>query len=64
MGIHEWLLKRGKGYEVDDELHKWLACYREESEKAANEHCDHLYINRPVAYRAIAPTGRHTCLNS
>jgi len=57
MGIHEWLLKRKKGYEVDDELHEWLKVYRDISEKAANEHCDHLYISRPVAYRAIAPTG-------
>lgn len=57
MGIHEWLLKRKKGYEVDDELKGWLKVYENESEKAANEHCDHLYINRPIAYRAIAPTG-------
>jgi ribonucleoside-diphosphate reductase alpha chain len=26
-------------------------------ERAADEHCDRLYISRPVAYRAIAPTG-------
>lgn len=57
MGIHEWLLQRKKGYEVDDELHKWLQVYRDESERAANEHCDRFYISRPVAYRAIAPTG-------
>lgn len=57
MGIHEWLLKRGYGYEVTPELHKWLAVYREESEKSANEHCDRFYISRPKAYRAIAPTG-------
>jgi ribonucleotide reductase alpha subunit len=57
MGIHEWLLKRGYKYEVVPELHKWLAVYRDISERAANEHCDHLYISRPVAYRAIAPTG-------
>ena len=57
MGLHEWLLKRGMGYEVTPELHKWLAIYEEESEKAANEHCDRLYLSRPVAYRAIAPTG-------
>ena len=31
--------------------------YRDESEKAANQHCDRLYLSRPVAYRAIAPTG-------
>lgn len=57
MGLHEWLLKRGYGYEVVPELHEWLAVYRDESEKAANEHCDRFFLNRPVAYRAIAPTG-------
>lgn len=57
MGIHEWLLKRGYAYEVCDELKTWLEVYRDESEKAANELCDSLSISRPVAYRAIAPTG-------
>jgi ribonucleoside-diphosphate reductase alpha chain len=57
MGIHEWLLKKGMKYEVTDELHKWLAVYRDESKRSADEHCDRLYISRPVAYRAIAPTG-------
>ena len=57
MGIHEWLLKRGSKYEVTPELHKWLEVYRDESEKSANEHCDRLYLSRPVAYRAVAPTG-------
>lgn len=57
MGIHEWLLKRGMSYEVTPELHKWLAVYRDESKRAADEHCDRLFISRPVAYRAIAPTG-------
>ena len=57
MGIHEWLLQRGQKYEVTDELKTWLQVYREESERAANEHCDRFYISRPVAYRAIAPTG-------
>ena len=57
MGIHEWLLKRGYGYEVTPELHKWLAIYEHESERSADAHCDRLYISKPVAYRAIAPTG-------
>lgn len=57
MGIHAWLLKRGQNYEVTPELHKWLKVYKDESERAANEHCNHLYISKPVAYRAIAPTG-------
>ena len=57
MGIHEWLLQRGKKYEVDDELKQWLEVYKNDSERAANEHCDRFYISRPKAYRAIAPTG-------
>lgn len=57
MGIHEWLLQRGQKYEVTDELKQWLEVYRSESERAANEHCDRFYISKPVAYRAIAPTG-------
>lgn len=57
MGIHEWLLQRGQQYEVTPELHEWLKVYQSESESSANEHCDRFYISRPVAYRAIAPTG-------
>jgi ribonucleoside-diphosphate reductase alpha chain len=57
MGIHEWLLKRGYRYEVCDELKQWLEVYRDESERAANALCDILHISRPMAYRAIAPTG-------
>lgn len=57
MGIHEWLLKRGQKYEVTSELRKWLGVYKNESEISANEHCDRLYLSKPVAYRAIAPTG-------
>ena len=57
MGIHEWLLQRGQKYEVTDELKQWLEVYKSESERAANEHCDRFFISRPVAYRAIAPTG-------
>lgn len=57
MGIHEWLLKRGEKYEVTKELREWLEIYRDVSKKAADEHCERLYISSPVAYRAIAPTG-------
>ena len=57
MGIHAWLLQRGYKYDVVPELHEWLKVYKDESERAANEHCDHLHISKPVAYRAIAPTG-------
>ena len=57
MGIHAWLLQRGYKYEVVPELHKWLEEYKNESERAANEHCERLFISKPVAFRAIAPTG-------
>lgn len=57
MGVHEWLLQRGKPYEVDLELREWLQVYKDESETGANALADELGINRPVAYRAIAPTG-------
>jgi ribonucleoside-diphosphate reductase alpha chain len=57
MGIHEWLLQRKYNYEINNELRTWLGIYRSESERAANEHCERLYISNPVAYRAIAPTG-------
>jgi len=57
MGIHEWLLQRGQKYEVTPELHEWLKVYESESKRAADEHCDRFFISRPVAYRAIAPTG-------
>lgn len=57
MGIHEWLLQRGQKYEVTDELKKWLEVYQDESKRSADEHCDRFFISRPVAYRAIAPTG-------
>lgn len=57
MGIHEWLLRNGFHYEVPNQLRPFLEVYKNESELAANEHCDRLYISRPVAYRAIAPTG-------
>ena len=57
MGIHEWLLKRGYKYEVTPELKEWLEVYEKASERSANKLCDRLGISRPVAYRAIAPTG-------
>ena len=57
MGISEWLIQRNYQYEVTDELKQWLEVYRDESKRSADEHCDRFYISRPVAYRAIAPTG-------
>lgn len=57
MGVHEWLLKRGYRYDMNDELRSWLQVYRDRSRIAADEHCDRFYLNRPAGIRAIAPTG-------
>ena len=57
MGMHEWLIKKGYKYEVNDELHQWLSVYKGASDKAADSFSQWLGVNRPVAVRAIAPTG-------
>ena len=57
MGIHEWLIQRGSRYEVTPELHNWLAVYQGVSDKVSRETADLFSITRPVANRAIAPTG-------
>jgi ribonucleoside-diphosphate reductase alpha chain len=57
MGVHEWLLKRGYRYEVNDTLAGWLDAYRSHSMLHAEAFAGHLGISAPVAARAIAPTG-------
>jgi len=57
MGMHEWLVQRGYKYEVTPELHSWLSVYKGVSNKVSKGFADELGISRPVANRAIAPTG-------
>jgi len=57
MGIHEWLLKRGKTYDPDEELAEWLGDYQRISDEVAHGLADQWGISRPVATRAVAPTG-------
>lgn len=57
MGIHEWLLKRGCRYEVTPELRRWLQLYKGVSDATSENFANELSISRPVANRAIAPTG-------
>jgi ribonucleoside-diphosphate reductase alpha chain len=57
MGIHEWLIQRKEKYIVTPELHRWLAVYKGESDKAARDFANSLGVSQPVARRAIAPTG-------
>lgn len=57
MGVHEWLIKKGYKYEVTPELHQWLSVYKGVSDDASAKFADALGVSRPVANRAIAPTG-------
>lgn len=57
MGMHEWLIKKGYRYEVTPELHQWLSIYKGQSDKTSRQFADYLSVSRPVANRAIAPTG-------
>jgi len=57
MGVHEWLIKQGSRYEVTDELKRWLRVYQGVSDKVARDASEEMGISRPIAVRAIAPTG-------
>jgi len=57
MGLHEWLIKRNEKYEVTPKLHRWLGIYQGVSDTVSRSFADSLSISRPVANRAIAPTG-------
>lgn len=57
MGLHEWLLKKGQRFEVTHELHEWLDVYRSISDAESETFSDHMSVSRPVAVRAVAPTG-------
>jgi len=56
MGIHEWLLKKGKKYGPDDELDQYLEKYATSTERA-REWAAQWELSTPVKTRAIAPTG-------
>ena len=46
-----------ESYEVVSELREWLEVYRDVSRRTADSFADSLGVSRPVAVRAIAPTG-------
>lgn len=56
MGLHEWLLKRGKKYGPDLELQKYLEIYARSGE-AAERHAQAWGLSVPIKTRAIAPNG-------
>lgn len=57
MGVHEFQLKHGGRYEMDDNLRQYLAVYRDVSRETADYFADLWDISQPVKVRAIAPTG-------
>lgn len=57
MGIHEWLLKRGKSYRPDGELAAWLEVYKRVSRETADRLAEDWRVSCPVKVCAIAPTG-------
>jgi len=57
MGMHEWLIKRGSQYEVTPELHQWLSVYKGVSDDVSTKTADEFGVSKPIANRAVAPTG-------
>lgn len=56
MGLHEWLLVRGKPYGPDNELQQWLELYAQSHDQAL-QHAKDWGLSAPIKTRAIAPTG-------
>lgn len=56
MGVHEWLLKRGKTYDPDAELDSWLWVYTG-SKLYADKWTNEWGLTPCIKTRAIAPTG-------
>lgn len=57
MGLHEWLLARGKKYAPDAELEKLLEIYKVTSDFAARDYAQKWNLSVPVKVRAVAPVG-------
>jgi ribonucleoside-diphosphate reductase alpha chain len=56
MGLHEWLLKRGKQYGPDPELEEYLKIYATSSQKV-RPYAKKWELSVPVKTRAVAPVG-------
>jgi ribonucleoside-diphosphate reductase alpha chain len=62
MGVHEWLLKRGKSYGPDPELGEWMEAYAL-SGGYSHRYADRLSVSRPVATRAVVDHGISSTIN-
>lgn len=56
MGMHEWLLKKGKKYGPDSELEEYLKVYTK-SDEHAGKYAKMWDLSVPLKTRAIAPNG-------
>ncbi|MFX0094647.1 MAG: LAGLIDADG family homing endonuclease [Candidatus Hodarchaeota archaeon] len=57
MGLHEWCIRHNERYEPNGELGKWLSCWESISNDEATKFSKKMKGPRPIAVRAIAPTG-------
>jgi ribonucleoside-diphosphate reductase alpha chain len=57
MGLHEWCIKNDTGYTPSPKLGRWLAIWEAVSDDEATKFSAKMNDVRPVAVRAIAPTG-------
>lgn len=57
MGLHEWCMSHGERYEPSGELGKWLSCWANISDDEATKFAKKMKGKKPIAIRAIAPTG-------
>lgn len=57
MGLHEWCLKNDQKYEPSGNLGRWLSTWQKVSDEEADKVANEQGTVRPIAVRAIAPTG-------
>jgi ribonucleoside-diphosphate reductase alpha chain len=57
MGLHEFCIRQGHTYEPSGKLGKWLSIWQGASDDEADKLAKQYRATRPVAVRAIAPTG-------
>jgi ribonucleoside-diphosphate reductase alpha chain len=57
MGVYEWLVARGYGYEPNHELGEWLETWATTSRSCATTYANELGVSVPKKVRAVAPTG-------
>jgi ribonucleoside-diphosphate reductase alpha chain len=57
MGLHEWCIRNDQRYETTGRLGKWLSVWQGASDDEADKYSKELNGVRPIAVRAVAPTG-------